>query len=148
MTKTIHDTDTVECTCTSCHYQRKHPQIPTRVHTNDAADNVRSTLLELRECLMAHEAAVRVLGNVTAGDALHAIDTILALAERYAAIRTNGCHPSMVIADVRLGPASFAHGADLDRYTDSLRARVKVPCPRGFWCVHEVLCAGARRVGS
>lgn len=107
---------------------------------------VYKTLIELRECLQSHEPDVRILGNVRCADALLAIDTIITLAQRYAVLRTDGVAPALIIADVLIGTARVVRGAELDEVTDRKRAVTAIgQCPRNFWCVHEVLCSGARR---
>lgn len=108
--------------------------------------DVRSTIIELRECLMSHEPDVRILGNVTCRDALDAIDTLMALAERYAVLRENGAGIPLVLAGVMISVDRPVSGTRLDLVLDRERARNKAPCPRGFWCVHDTLCEGARRI--
>lgn len=111
-----------------------------------STDPVGTTIQELRECLLSHEPDVRILGNVRVADAMHAIDTILTLAQRYSVLRQQGVHPVLVIAGVRITIENYTQGADLDRHTDRERSQGKTKCPRNFWCVHEVLCPGARRI--
>ena len=113
---------------------------------SEATDDPYTVILELRECLHAWEPQVRVLGNVRACDALEAIDTLLTLAQRYAVLRQQGCYPAVVMLGVLIGgPRDHINGTKLDHHTDSLRKRSDAKCPRGFWCVHDVLCEGARR---
>lgn len=107
----------------------------------------RKVALELRDLIRGHAPDVRLLGNMRADTMLGAIDGLLVLSERYTVLRAKGCAPAVSVAGVLLGTEPVVDGADLDAFADRYRATVPQlrPCPPGFWCVHEVLCSGARR---